>query len=64
MDYVWDYGTLDVVDEKSYIATIVSTAFAKASPEVLNLMVDAIYLSQSCILLSILFYFNKFYLIP
>eukprot|EP00026_Physarum_polycephalum_P000019 Phypoly_transcript_00019.p1 GENE.Phypoly_transcript_00019~~Phypoly_transcript_00019.p1 ORF type:complete len:3090 (+),score=490.35 Phypoly_transcript_00019:142-9411(+) len=46
MDYVWDYGTLDVVDEKSYIATIVSTTFPKAKADVVALMVEAIYCSQ------------------
>ena len=49
MDYVWDYGTLDVVDEKSYIASIVSTTFSNLKADVLWLMVETIYSSQHCI---------------
>jgi hypothetical protein len=62
MDYVWDYGTLAVADEKSYIASIVNTTFPKAKPDVITLMVEAIYTSQHCIAFLILFILNILHL--
>lgn len=49
MDYIWDFGTLDSRDERSYIASIMSNTFNAISSFAKALLVDVVSDSQSCI---------------
>ncbi len=49
MDYVWDYGTLDSQDEKSYISNIMGSTVNKMTDDLLYLLVESVFFSQNCI---------------
>ena len=49
MDYVWDYGTLDPQDERSYINSIMSFTFKPMTGEQHLLISALVEASQQCI---------------